>query len=102
MLLGRVTGINNIIEYAQKIIDARKEEAPYFLPPMLDSKKTTQKYSTNLPHLMIDKVTLTECLQNAGMDSGRVQTGNPYSLSQTDNPAHRTSWVEVCKYLTNC
>lgn len=95
MLLGRVTGINNIIEYAQKIIDARKEEAPYFLPPLLDSKKTTQKYSTNLPHLMIDKVTLTECLQNAGMDSGRVQTGNPYSLSQTDNPAHRTSWVEV-------
>lgn len=94
-LLGRVTGINNIMEYAQKVVDARKEEAPYLLPPLLDSKKNTQKYNLNLPHLMIDKIALAECLQSAGMEFSRVQTGIPYSLNQVDNPAHRHSWVEA-------
>lgn len=95
-LISRVTGVNNLLEYAQKIIDARKEEAPYFLPPLLDPKKTgTTKMNLNLPHLSIDKIALAESLQNAGMDSNRLQTGTPYALNQTDNPAHRHSWVDT-------
>ncbi|XP_036230945.2 protein EFR3 homolog cmp44E isoform X2 [Bactrocera oleae] len=95
-LISRVTGVNNLLEYAQKIIDARKEEAPYFLPPLLDPKKTgTTKMNLNLPHLSIDKIALAESLQNAGMDSNRLQTGAPYALNQTDNPAHRHSWVDT-------
>lgn len=93
-LISRVTGINNLLEYAQKIIDARKEEAPYFLPALLDPKKTTNKMNMDLPHLAIDKMALGECLQNAGMDANRLQTGTPYALHQTDNYAHRHSWVE--------
>lgn len=93
-LISRVTGINNLLEYTQKIIDARKEEAPYFLPPLLDPKKTKSKMNANLPHLSIDKMALAECLQNAGMDFNRLQTGAPYALNQLDNPAHRHSWVE--------
>ncbi|XP_037944533.1 protein EFR3 homolog cmp44E isoform X3 [Teleopsis dalmanni] len=93
-LTARVTGITNLLEYAQKIIDARKEEAPYLLPPLLDPKKANTKMNLALPHLSIDKLALSEALQNAGMDFNRLQTGAPYALNQTDNPAHRHSWVE--------
>ncbi|XP_053963442.1 protein EFR3 homolog cmp44E isoform X2 [Anastrepha ludens] len=95
-LISRVTGVNNLLEYTQKIIDARKDEAPYFLPPLLDPKKTTStKINLSLPHLTIDKIALAESLQNSGMDFNRLQTGTPYALNQTDNPAHRHSWVDT-------
>ncbi|XP_030383402.1 protein EFR3 homolog cmp44E isoform X2 [Scaptodrosophila lebanonensis] len=102
VLISRVTGINNLLEYAQKIVDARREEAPYYLAPLLEPKKTSAKnLNLSLPHLAIDKLALGECLQNAGMDAQRLNSGAPYALHQTDNPAHRHSWVEsVSAHMT--
>ncbi|ALC40651.1 stmA [Drosophila busckii] len=95
VLISRVSGINNLLEYAQKIIEARREEAVYYLPPLLDAKKVSAKnLNLALPHLSIDKLALGECMQNAGMDAQRLNTGAPYMLNQTDNPGHRHSWVE--------
>lgn len=94
-LTARVTGINNLLEYAQKIIEDRKQDATYFLPPLMDSKKSSIKYNLTVPQLAIDKMALAECLQNAGMDFNRLQTGLPYALNQADNPGHRHSWVET-------
>lgn len=59
-LTARVTGINNLLEYAQKIIEDRKQEAAYFLPPLLEAKKSNKTYNLNLPHLAIDKLALAE------------------------------------------
>ncbi|SPP75213.1 protein EFR3 homolog cmp44E isoform X2 [Drosophila guanche] len=101
VLISRVSGINNLLEYAQKIVDARREEATYYLPPLLESKKVASKsLNLSLPHLAIDKLALGECLQNAGMDAQRLNTGAPYTLNQTDNPGHRHSWVESVSHLT--
>ncbi|XP_026835342.1 protein EFR3 homolog cmp44E isoform X3 [Drosophila erecta] len=102
VLISRVSGINNLLEYAQKIVDARREEASHFLPPLLEPKKQAGKtFNLALPHLAIDKMALGECLQNAGMDAQRLNTGAPYSLNQTDHPGHRHSWVEsVSNQLT--
>ncbi|KMY92340.1 protein EFR3 homolog cmp44E isoform X2 [Drosophila sechellia] len=102
VLISRVSGINNLLEYAQKIVDARREEASHFLPPLLEPKKLAGKtFNLQLPHLAIDKLALGECLQNAGMDAQRLNTGAPYSLNQTDHPGHRHSWVEsVSNQLT--
>ncbi|XP_033253027.1 protein EFR3 homolog cmp44E-like isoform X3 [Drosophila miranda] len=102
VLISRVSGINNLLEYAQKIVDARREEATYFLPPLLESKKVaTKSLNLSLPHLAIDKLALGECLHYAGMDAQRLNTGAPYTLNQTDNPGHRHSWVEsVSSHLT--
>ncbi|BFG03929.1 protein EFR3 homolog cmp44E [Drosophila madeirensis] len=102
VLISRVSGINNLLDYAQKIVDARREEATYFLPPLLESKKVASKsLNLSLPHLAIDKLALGECLQNAGMDAQRLNTGAPYTLNQTDHPGHRHSWVEsVSSHLT--
>ncbi|XP_017961163.1 protein EFR3 homolog cmp44E isoform X2 [Drosophila navojoa] len=102
VLISRVSGINNLLEYAQKIIEARREEAIYYLPPLLEPKKVvTKNLNLALPHLAIDKLALGECLQNAGMDAQRLNTGAPYTLNQTDNPGHRHSWVEsVSNHMT--
>ncbi|XP_017008017.1 protein EFR3 homolog cmp44E isoform X1 [Drosophila takahashii] len=102
VLIARVSGINNLLEYAQKIVDARREEATHYLPPLLEPKKVSGKnLNLSLPHLAIDKLALGECLQNAGMDAQRINTGAPYSLNQTDHPGHRHSWVEsVSNQLT--
>ncbi|XP_055385800.1 protein EFR3 homolog cmp44E isoform X2 [Condylostylus longicornis] len=93
-LLSCVTGINSLLEYAQKICEDRVEEAPYFLPPLLDTKKFTKNLNVNLKHLYIDKLALCERLQSAGLESNRIQTNLPYSLNQIDNSTHRHSWVE--------
>ncbi|XP_016986347.1 protein EFR3 homolog cmp44E isoform X1 [Drosophila rhopaloa] len=102
VLISRVSGINNLLEYAQKIVEARREEATHYLPPLLEPKKMSGKIlNLSLPHLAIDKLALGECLQNAGMDAQRLNTGAPYALNQTDHPGHRHSWVEsVSNQLT--
>lgn len=95
-LIARVTGINNVMDYAEKIIHDRNEEAVHFLPPLIDSKNYSGKvYNVNCPNLLIDKMALTECLQNAGMDFNRLQTGSPYGLNKINNATHRHSWVEA-------
>ncbi|KAM8714072.1 hypothetical protein ACLKA7_014261 [Drosophila subpalustris] len=102
VLISRVSGINNLLEYAQKIIEARRDEATYYLPPLMDPKKvSTKNLNLSLPHLSIDKLALGECMQNAGMDAQRLNTGAPYMLNQTDNPGHRHSWVDsVSAHMT--
>lgn len=97
-LLGQCTGIRNIMEYTKKIIESRREESPYMLPPILEPiDVNSQKLNFNYPHLMIDKLALAECLQNAGMEFSRVQTGLPYSQNQINNFTHRQSWVDTSK-----
>lgn len=113
-LLGRVTGVNNIMTYSQTIIEARREEASHWLPDLIDPDSHYEKKPMTLPHLLIDKVdlllslktifysnqhppqvALVECLQNADMDTHRLANGQPYGLHQVDQTAHRTSWVDA-------
>ncbi|XP_039448304.1 protein EFR3 homolog cmp44E isoform X2 [Culex pipiens pallens] len=102
ILIGRCTGISTLVEYAEKIIQARMEEATYLLPPLLDNEKSAPNtLNTNLPHLMVDKLAIAECIQQAGLEHSRVQTGTPYSLHQTDMSAHRHSWVDTSSAARN-
>lgn len=39
-------------------------------------------------------MTLAECLQSAGIESGRLQSGVPYSLNSNDPMGPRHSWVD--------
>lgn len=57
-LLGRVTGVNNMMTYCQKIVEARMEEAMHWLPELIDPDSLFEKQSMTLPHLLIDKVIL--------------------------------------------
>lgn len=112
-LVGRVTGISSIIDYCEKVIESRKEEAAFLLPPLLSDPQ--KNINLDVPHLMLDKVrmcffslnfnfiknqclnlqmALTESLQSAGIDHMRLQTATPYSLIQCDS-GHRPSWVDT-------
>lgn len=45
------------MEYCEKIIESRQEEAAHLLPGLVDpDKEAIDSSSLNLPHLMIDKV----------------------------------------------
>ncbi|XP_059622493.1 protein EFR3 homolog cmp44E isoform X1 [Phlebotomus argentipes] len=100
-LLARCTGVNTLMEYCDKIIEARKEEARHMLPPLDDPSFSLDQLTTNLPHLLMDKLALAEALQLAGLEFSRVQTGEPFAIHQEDTFAHRPSWVEATRAASN-
>lgn len=52
-LVCRVTGINSLSEYAEKIVSDRVTDAQYLLPPL---HETNGKHNLNVPQVMMDKV----------------------------------------------
>lgn len=54
-LVCHVTGVQNLSEYASKIIVDRDADARYLLPPL---HETNDKFNLNVPQLMIDKVSV--------------------------------------------
>lgn len=53
MLVCRVTGVNSLNEYSDKLVTDRVHEAAYLLPPLLESNG---KHNLNVPQVMLDKV----------------------------------------------
>lgn len=127
----RVTGINSLTEYADKIVKDRKVEATHLVPPLNENAK--EEYNLDIPQVLIDQVririflsenhhfpknakkkttfskkktkilifvmfffqtALVECLQSAGIETDRLQTGKPYSLTSNDQNGPRHSWVD--------
>lgn len=65
VLLARVTGVNNIMEYCDKLIESRMDDGLHLLPPLIDPERLNyEKHNLNLPHLMIDKVSIYICVVN--------------------------------------
>lgn len=97
-LVGHVTGVNNLRDYCGKLMAARAEDAPHWLPDLLDADRplpAAEKRPLQQPHLYIDQLALVECLQNADMEFQRLAGGTPYALHQIDPGAHRHSWVDT-------
>ncbi|XP_026494473.1 protein EFR3 homolog cmp44E isoform X1 [Vanessa tameamea] len=79
-------------EYVAQIIEARREEAPHLLPPLLeDYDLSPSKMPNKLPYLMIDQMALAECLKACGVEA-RLQPAAPYAGAAL---AQRHSWVEA-------
>lgn len=55
-LVARVAGINNLMEYCEKLISNRLDEAPQTLPPLLDPSQNSEKEFPSVPQVMLDKV----------------------------------------------
>lgn len=56
VLIPNVVNIQPLAEYATKIIDARKEEAPHLLPELQSHFAGNCEPANKLPHLMVDQV----------------------------------------------
>ncbi|CAH0718007.1 unnamed protein product, partial [Brenthis ino] len=93
-LVPHVLLLPRLAEYISQIIEARREEAPHLLPPLLDNYDLSPSQLPNkLPYLMIDQMALGDCLKGSGVDAGRLQGTPPYSAGA--DLAHRHSWVEA-------
>lgn len=57
-ILAKCSGVNSLNEYIEKVINARQEDATFFLPPVLENARSIHNQNLNLPHLMIDQVML--------------------------------------------
>ncbi|KAK2584418.1 hypothetical protein KPH14_006800 [Odynerus spinipes] len=90
VLISYVCNITSLMDYAQKVVEARRKEAPHLLPNL------QSQYESNLsprlaPPLLVDQTVVSECLKGAGLDSGKLQQGSGYSSTSLQ---HRHSWVD--------
>lgn len=73
-LLSRCVGVYS--EYCEQLIDKRRKEAPYLLPPLTDDDSPTSHSleMEAIEDLMLDRQLIVACLQSAGIRSERLQT----------------------------
>lgn len=60
VLIPSVLRIKPLTDYANKIVDARKAEAPQLLPELLIHYPSDCEVANKLPHLMVDQVIRNE------------------------------------------
>lgn len=94
-LLARCTGLNSLLEYCNRVVEMRRSEGAHLLPPLDDVNYPIEELSKPLPHLMLDKEELTECLKQAGLESNHLTNGSPYTVNSHLDYAHRPSWVDI-------
>lgn len=72
-LLSRCVGIYT--DYCEKLIERRRQEAPYLLPPLTDdTSPTLHAFNLEIPsEMLLDRPTIVERLQGAGIRSERLQ-----------------------------
>ncbi|KMQ96274.1 protein efr3-like protein cmp44e protein, partial [Lasius niger] len=90
VLISYVCNITVLMDYAKKVVDARRKDSPHLLPD-LQSQYDTSLTSRLTPALLVDQTVVSECLKGAGFDSGKLQQGSGYSSNSLQ---HRHSWVD--------
>lgn len=80
VLISYVCSITSLMDYANKLVEARRKEGSHLLPEL------STQYEANLPSrltpaLLVDQATVTECLKGAGLDTGKFHQGSGYSSS---------------------
>ncbi|XP_048484194.1 protein EFR3 homolog cmp44E [Plutella xylostella] len=92
-LLPHCMHLPRLAEYAQKIIENRREEAYELLPPLREDYGDVQS-PNKLPYLMVDQMTVIECLAAHGVDTSRLSAPSPYGAGARRPPA-KHSWIEA-------
>nr|CAD7200902.1 unnamed protein product [Timema douglasi] len=96
LLIPNVVHITPLLEYAEKVVAARKAaKATHLLPDLLvHYDPDTSLSPTQLgPDTLVDQMAVTECLKGAGFDPARLQQVSPYSAGGPTQ-THRHSWVD--------
>ncbi|GBP64811.1 Protein EFR3 homolog cmp44E [Eumeta japonica] len=94
-LLPRVLHLPHLLDYVEKIIDARQNEASHLLPSLSEDYEDLPSPS-KMPYLMVDHMAVTDCLKVDGIDTSRLQSPSPYTSGTVSHLGpHRHSWVEA-------
>lgn len=59
ILIPSVVNIQPLLDYANQIAEARKQEAPHLLPDLLTQYPANCEVANKLPHLLVDQVSFT-------------------------------------------
>ncbi|PSN53111.1 Protein EFR3 cmp44E [Blattella germanica] len=106
ILIPNVVSITPLMEYAEKVLEARKKAgAVHLLPDLLVHYDPEVCLSpTQLgPDVLVDQVAVTECLKGAGFDVARLQLVTPYGAGGPPGMnlgGHRHSWVETSMHAS--
>ncbi|GJQ76302.1 putative protein EFR3 homolog [Trypoxylus dichotomus] len=96
-LVPLIVNIQPLLDYAEKLVAARKQEAPHLLPDLQEQYPANCELANKLPHLLVDQMALCESVKTGGLDPTRLAQTSPYGAggpgSVIGNP--RRSWVEV-------
>lgn len=93
-----VPNMISLADYASKIVETRRSDAPHLLPELLPHYPLDNESAKKLPHAMVDQMAVCEALKVSGMDSTRLSQGLPYGAGAPgplSSQHHRHSWVEV-------
>ncbi|XP_065171331.1 protein EFR3 homolog cmp44E isoform X2 [Atheta coriaria] len=96
VLIPSVVAIPQLLEYANKLVRARRKEAPYILPDLRDTYITGAMVN-KFPHLLVDQMAVCEYVAASGLDVTRLQSTSPYGSGGPGivASAQRHSWVET-------
>ncbi|XP_060532802.1 protein EFR3 homolog cmp44E isoform X2 [Cylas formicarius] len=97
VLIPDVVGIQLLSDYASKLVEARKEEAPYLLPDLMSHYSPNCEAANALPHLLVDKLAVCEFLKDAGIDPSRLSQTSPYGAGGPGlvGGSQRHSWMDT-------
>ncbi|KAL1514341.1 hypothetical protein ABEB36_003614 [Hypothenemus hampei] len=97
VLISDVVNIQVLSDYAMRLVEARKEEAPHSLPEMLSHYPADLEPINKMPHLLIDQMAVYDYLKATGIDASRLSQSSPYGAGGPGLLAggHRHSWMDV-------
>ncbi|KAJ8870605.1 hypothetical protein PR048_029628 [Dryococelus australis] len=98
VLIPHIVPISSLLEYAEKVIAARRiANASHLLPDLLEhyDLESCPLPSQLGPDVLVDQTAVTDCLKGAGFDAARLQQVSPYSVGGGPTQGHRYSWVET-------
>lgn len=96
ILIPNVVDIPQLSDYAMKIVDDRREDAPHLLPEMYMHYSPECELANKLPQLLVDQITICECVQSGGLDPSRLAQTSPYGAGGPGIAvsSQRYSWME--------
>ncbi|CAH0551687.1 unnamed protein product [Brassicogethes aeneus] len=96
VLIPTVVSIEPLSDYANRIVNKRRAEAPQLLPEMMMHYPASAEPASKVPHLLVDQMAVCEYLRSGGIDPARLAQTSPYGAGGPGNlaSAHRHSWME--------
>ncbi|XP_066262550.1 protein EFR3 homolog cmp44E isoform X1 [Euwallacea similis] len=97
VLIADVVNIQQLFDYGNRIIEARREEAPHCLPEMLSHYPANCESINKMPHLLVDQMAVCDYLKSSGIDASRLTQTSPYGAGGPGVLAgsQRHSWMET-------
>lgn len=100
VLISYVSNIKPLEDYANQIVDARKQEAPHLLPEFMVHYPTNSEGAGKVPHLLIDQMAVSDFVKQGGIESSRLLQTSPYGVGGPGVVAtggHRNSWIDTAR-----